>query len=138
MNKISKLSLVFISSILISKCSSNDDCMKTIVVPQFYYVNGQTYSYDRTLEVSCDTPEIESPQEIEPPILDSFSYEVLSFNFISDTGNETSRLQFEIKLYNNNDWAVEGIPILTMKADNLEFSGSYSNNSKSPCYRSRG
>ncbi|WP_345273140.1 hypothetical protein [Flaviramulus aquimarinus] len=122
--------------ILLSACHSNDDsdCMKTITIPQFYFINNQSYSYDITQEVPCDFPEPSEPELIEPPELENFSYEVLNFIFTSDTGNNTSRLQFEIKLNNPNDYSVSGVPILTINSDELEFSGSFSNNASISCF----
>ena len=108
--------------------------MKTIVIPQFYTVNNQSYSYDITQEVSCDTPEPTAPKQIEPPQLENFSYEVLKFEFTPDTGNNTSRLQFEIKINNSNDHAVSGVPVLTVDVDGLQQSASFSNYASIPCY----
>tara|TARA_R110000751_G_scaffold241576_2_gene342034 strand:- start:17 stop:493 length:477 start_codon:yes stop_codon:yes gene_type:complete len=119
----------------IFSCGSNDDdCTKTITIPQVYFVGNQSYSYDTTQEVSCDFPEPEDPVITEPPVLENFTYEVLFFTYTQDTGNNTSRLEFEIKLNNNNNFLVEGVPILTIMSDDLLFSGSYSNNASIPCY----
>jgi hypothetical protein len=67
--------------------------------------------------------------------LENFTYEVLNFTFTPDTGNNTSRLQFEIKLNNNNNYSVTGVPILTLVSNGiLEFSTSYSNDASIPCF----
>ncbi|WP_029035734.1 hypothetical protein [Salinimicrobium terrae] len=137
MKKILKFPVLFLTAVLLFGCSSDDsdeDCMKTITIPQFYYVNGQSYSYDVTQKVSCNTPEPTEPTQIEPPKLEDFSYEVLKFEFTPDTGNNTSRLQFEIKLTNPNDHAVSGVPMLTMDVDGLQTKSSFSNNASVPCY----
>ena len=130
-----KFPFLIIAIILLSACNSNDDsdCIKTITIPQFYLINNQSYSYDITQEVPCDFPEPSEPELIEPPELENFSYEVLNFIFTSNTGNNTSRLQFEIKLNNPNNYSVSGVPILTINSDGLEFSGSFSNNASIPC-----
>lgn len=129
------LNLLFFIFIL-SCSSSNDDCTKTIVIPQLYFVNNQSYSYNITQEVPCDFPEPSDPEVLnQPPELDNFSYEVLSFDFTPDTGSNTSRLQFEIKLNNPNNYAVSGVPILTINVDGLESSGSFSNEALIPCYQ---
>lgn len=126
--------LLLICSLFISSCGSDDqNCMKTITIPQFYLVNNQSYSYDLTQEVACDFPEPETSIEIEPPLLENFSFTVLSFHFTPDTGNNTSRLQFEIELNNPNDFPVEGIPILTLATDGTEVMGSYSADASIPC-----
>ena len=134
MKKLLKYTFLLATAALLYNCSSNDECTKTITIPQYYFVNNQSYSYSTTLEVPCDFPDPETPELIEPPLLENFSYEVLNFIFTPDTGNNTSRLQFEIKLNNLNDYEVEGIPILTVVIDGLEFSVSYSSNASIPCY----
>lgn len=122
--------------ILLNGCvsSNEDDCIKTITIPQFYLVNNQLYRYDVTQEVPCDFPEPSDPELIEPPELESFTYEVLKFEFTPDTGNNTSRLQFEIKLNNPNEFSVKGVPIITINSDGLVSSGSFSNEASIPCY----
>ena len=120
---------------LLAGCDASDDedCIKTITIPQVYIVNNQTYSYDITEEVPCDFPEPTTPEFIEPPELENFTYEVLNFRFTPDTGNNTSRLQFEIKLNNPNDYNARGIPILTTNSDGLEIRRSFSNDASIPC-----
>jgi hypothetical protein len=137
MKELLKFPLMCLTAVILLSCSSTDsdeDCMKTITIPQFYYVNNQSYSYDVTKEVSCDTPEPTAPQEIEPPVLEDFSYEVLKFEFTPDTGNNTSRLQFEIKLNNPHNEPVSGVPVLTVEVDGLQTRGSFSQNASVPCY----
>ena len=115
-------------------CSTDDDCMKTITIPQFYYVNNQAYSYDTTQEVPCDASEPEDAVLIEPVKLENFSYEVLSFVFTPDTGNNTSRLQFEIRLDNPNDHPITGVPVLTVNINGMVSTLSYSRDAAVPCY----
>lgn len=135
MKNLLKFSLLLAISLTIFNCGSkDDDCTKIITIPQFYYANNQTYSYDIEQEVDCDFPEPSDPELIEPPILENFTYDVISFVYTPDTGNNTSRLQFEIQLNNNNIYSVEGVPILTINSDGLQFSGSYSNLASTPCY----
>lgn len=137
MKKLLKFPVLVLTAVILFGCSSSDseeDCMKTITIPQFYYVNNQSYSYDITQEVSCDTPEPTAPKQIEPPQLEDFSYEVLKFEFTPDTGNNTSRLQFEIKLNNPNDHPVSGVPVLTVDVDGLQTTSSFSQNASIPCY----
>ncbi|WP_299894567.1 hypothetical protein [uncultured Aquimarina sp.] len=128
------ISLMF--CVIFFSCSSSDDenCTKIITIPQVYFVNNQSFTIDREQEVSCDTPEPTEPEVLtQPPVLEGFTYEVLKFEFTPNTGNNTLRLQFEIKLNNNSDNSVKGVPYLTIKTDQLEFSNSYSNISQSPC-----
>ncbi|MGJ8593114.1 MAG: hypothetical protein ACSHXF_11225 [Aquaticitalea sp.] len=133
-----KCVLLVLLNILITNCGSNDDdedCTKIIVIPQYYNVGNQFYSYDTQMEVPCDFPEPEEPMLIEPPFLENFSYEILSFVFTPDTGNNTLKLEFEIKLNNDNDFAVEGLPYLTMLTDGLQYStANYVNYASNPCY----
>ncbi|WP_052467027.1 hypothetical protein [Psychroserpens damuponensis] len=130
------MSLIAIIYVLfLFSCGSNDDdCTKIITIPQTYFAGNQYYTYDITQEVSCDFPEPEDAVTIEPPRLENFTYEILFFTYTPDTGNNTSRLEFEIKLNNNNGYAVEGVPILTINSDGLVHTGSYSNNASVPCY----
>jgi hypothetical protein len=132
------LILLLLSSFFIFGCSSDDDCTKTIIVQYEHDIQtptGTTYVPEVTQEVPCSTPDPENQGEIsKTPKLKNFSYEVLSFNFTPDTGNNTSRLQFEIKLINDNNYAVEGAPILTMQVDDLKISGNYSSQAFSSCY----
>lgn len=135
MKTILQITLLSIVSILFTNCGSkDDDCTKIITIPQYYTIGNQIYSYDQELEVDCDFPEPGEPTLIEPPQLENFSYEVLSFTYTPDTGNNTLRLQFEIKLNNPNNYAVEGIPYLTMRTDNLQFStAGYASYATNPC-----
>lgn len=108
--------------------------MKTISIPQFYVVGNQTYSTEIFQDVPCDFPEPTEPELIEAPTLENFTYEILNLTITEDTGNNTWRLQFEIKLNNNTNFDATGIPRLYVISDGLEFSGSYSNNAINPCY----
>ena len=135
MKNIFKHFLALMTLILLFGCSSDDDCMKTITIPQYYINLGQTYSFDTTIEVPCDFPEALDPELIEPPILENFSYEILNFNFTTDTGNNTSRLQFKIKLINPNDYIINGITVITMNSDGLQYSGDFSKDASIPCYQ---
>lgn len=80
---------VLMVSILLSSCGSKDDeCTKMMLMPHLYVANNQIKSHDVMEEVPCDFPE---PEELkEPPQLKNFSYELLYFTFIPDTGNKTS------------------------------------------------
>lgn len=136
MERLLKFPFLLLITILTFGCSSDsdEDCMKTITIPQFYRVNNQSYSYNITQEVSCDTPEPTESKEIPPPELEGLSYEVLNWVFTPDTGNNTWRLQFEIKINNPNNYAVSGIPVLTVNIDGLQTTSSFSNNASIPCY----
>lgn len=121
-----KKSLSSLLVIILFACQAEqeDDCLKTIVIPQFYLVNNQSYSYDTTLEVPCDFEEPTVAKQIDPPFLENFSYEVLSFTFTPDTGNNTSRLVYEIKMTNPNNYAIKGFPYITLSIDGLHSSSS--------------
>lgn len=134
-----KLCFIFLLCIVSISCSSSDDgpneeaCTKTITIPQVYFINGQSFNFDITQEVPCDFPDPVDPVVISPPELPGFTYEILSFIFTPDTGNNTLRIQYEIQLNNPNDFSVSGIPVLTIISDGLEFSGSFSNFATEPC-----
>jgi hypothetical protein len=135
MKSISKFWTFLLLISLLSACGSggDEDCTKTITIPQFYTVGNQTFNIENTQEVPCNFPEPTTPQLIEPPELSGFTFEVLSFTFTPDTGNNTSRLQFEIRLNNPNDFAASGVPVLTINRDGIETTGSFSNNASVPC-----
>lgn len=125
--------LLLMLLIISSSCGSKDnECTKMMAIPHFYVENNQFKSYDVMEEVPCDFPE---PEEIqEGPQLKNFSYEVLYFTFIPDTGNNTSQLKFEIKLNNGNNYAAEGMPALTVRSEGMEGTRSYSNEATIPCH----
>jgi hypothetical protein len=129
-----KTTFLLLCLILSTSCSDDEDCTKTITIPQVYFVNGQSYSYDIEQEVSCDVGEPEVPTTIEMPVLENFDYQVVDFGYIADTGNNNSRLFFEITIINNNDFSVNGFPFLTLESDGLTFgSADYAQDAISPC-----
>lgn len=130
------LSVLALSFFIISSCSENndDDCTKTITIPQIYFVNNQSYNYDIEQDVPCDFEEPTEPEITDPPELENFSYEVLKFLFTPDTGNDTSRLEIEIVLDNNNNYDVTGVPVFTTSSGGLQGTGSgYVNDASQPC-----
>ena len=60
----------------------------------------------------CSNSDDDSSTEKET--LKSITYEVLSFEFTADTGNNSSRLKYNIKYTNPNDVAVKGSTAVTM------------------------
>ena len=126
-------SLILMSIILISGCGSkDDDCTKTVQITHYALKNKKFEPYYVMEEVSCDFV----AEDIGPLPLKNFTYEVLNFIFIPDTGNKTSRLKFEIKLNNPNNYAVEGLAYITIRpaGDNFEYTGTYSDLASVPCY----
>jgi hypothetical protein len=132
MTKYFKLLILLITGVFIFGCSSDKECVKTITMKGITIVTptGTSVGADWTQEVPCDY-EITPIKEVEP--LKNFSYEVLSFNFTPDTGKNTNRLQFEIKLNNLNDFDIKGYPMFTVIADGIESSGPYSKGAISTC-----
>lgn len=134
-----KLIVIVTLSFLICACPSDDmeACTKTIIVQYeqtIYGPYGTTHIPEVTQEVPCDFPEPEDTNPIgEGNSLNNFSYEVINFEFIPDTGNNSSTLQFEIKLNNENNFDVKGDPILTIDSDNIQFSRSYTSEAISTC-----
>lgn len=130
-----KTQFIIICAVLLTACGSkDDDCMKTITIPQYYVVGNQFYSYDTEMEVPCDFPDAGDPQQIAPQVLEGFTFEVLSFVFIPDTGKNTNRLQFEIKLNNPKSMVVTGVPVITLNIDGLESTTTLANKATVPCY----
>lgn len=134
MSKFIKEIFSLTSFLLVFGCSADKDCVKTITIPAYSIQTptGSSYYPASTQEVPCD---YEITPIKEPEALKNFSYEVLNFNFTPDTGKNTNRLQFEIKLNNLNDFVVKGYPVLTVDADGLVSSSSYSNGAISTCYQ---
>lgn len=129
------LFISFNSFILNMSCDSKDeDCTKTAVVRDTYFLNNQQYYLDRTIELPCSFPDPEPLNQIDPPELDGFTYDILFYEFIPDTGNNTSRWRFEIQLNNPNDYKVTGLPILTVRIGELTTSQSYSDKTTVPCF----
>lgn len=77
---------------------------------------------------SCSSSE-DSEQEVE---LEKITHRVLLWEFTPDTGNETSRLRYEIEFHNPNDKVINGFYRITQNADGLVTTLISSN--KSPCY----
>lgn len=127
------LLLIFVSFLTLS---CEDDCTKTITHPghTIYTPGGSVYYPPQDQEIPCNAP-VPTSEELELNItyLQNLSVEVLEFNFTPDTGNNTSRLQFEIKLHNHNDSRAEGTPILTLLIDGEESTGNFSSQASLPC-----
>lgn len=129
------LFLLFIS--LITLGCSDDDCTKTITHPGYtmYTPGGAVHYPEQTQEIPCDAPVPEGGELRENiTYLENFAWQVISFEFTADTGNNTSRLQFEIVLENQTNSKIQGVPVLTMRYDGEESTGSYSSQASSPCY----
>ena len=132
MKKFFKLLFLVISFVFVFGCSSDKDCTKTITTESrsYWTPNGMVYMPGSSIVVPCDyviTPVV----ELEP--IDNFTYEVQNFKFTPDTGKNTSRLQFEIKLNNLNNFVIKGTPVFTVNVDGLESSGPYSKGAISTC-----
>jgi len=134
-NRMKKLVVTLLAVLMLSGCSESDgdDCLKTITIPQVYFINNQSYTYDIEQEVPCDFEEPEEPVVIEAPTLENMTYEVLSFSFVPDTGNNTSLLSFEITLTNNNDFEAIGFPVVNLSADGIQNRVNFSNNDNNQC-----
>ena len=121
-------------SALMSCPSDDDECTKIITIFQTYFVGNQSYTNEIEQEVPCDFPEPQDAEIIEPPLLENFTYQILSFNYLPDTGNNTTLLQFEIQLNNHSDADVSGIPWITVMTPGLEFStADYANDAINAC-----
>ena len=66
------------------------------------------------LFLSCSSDNDAPEKTIEP-----ITYEVLLFEFTADTGNNSSRLHYEIKYTNPNDVAVKGTSSVTANYNGL-------------------
>ena len=70
--------------------------------------------------------------ELNFTTLKDITYEVILFEFTPDTGNNTSRLKYQIKFDNLNDISINGFHKITLNIDGLISSNIAS--SSSPCY----
>jgi hypothetical protein len=64
----------------------------------------------------CANDNVSTP---EKETLKTITYEVLLFEYIPDTGKNTSRLRYEIKFSNPNNVAIKGNYNITYNADGL-------------------
>lgn len=113
-------------------CSSTENCTKTIVIPSRTIITptGSAYIPESQSVVPCDY--VVTPIQEQTP-LQNFSYEVLNFTFTPDTGNNTNRLKFDIKLNNPNNYLIKGFPYFTVNVDGVVSSSGYTNGATSTC-----
>lgn len=123
--KFSSVFIVLITLLLCISCAENYGCVERVTVADNVTKEGNTFTFTPSywVDLPCDDDITERQNTSE--VLKNFTYKVRSFNFISDTGNNSSKLSFEIALENNNNFSVEGLPIFTMREDGVEFNKSY-------------
>ena len=131
MNNIFKI-VCFIVFCTLFSCSSADNCTKTIIIPSRTIITptGSSYIPESQSVVPCDY--VVTPVQEQVP-LQNFSYEVLNFTFTPDTGNNTNRLKFDIKLNNPNNFVIKGFPYFTVNVDGVVSSSGYTNGATSTC-----
>lgn len=124
--------VLIILSIAVFGCSSTEDCTKTIIIPSktIIFPSGSSYIPESSAVVPCDYS-VTPIQEQLP--LQNFSYEVLNFVFTPDTGNNTNRLKFDIKLNNPNNFAINGFAYITVNVDGTVSSSGFLNGATSSC-----
>lgn len=127
MTQFTKSTLITLSFLSIISCSNNDNCTKEITIPALTIQTptGSSYRPPYQLVVPCDY--VITPIE-EQATLKDFSYEVLQFTFTPDTGKNTARLEYKIKINNLSNQTVKGFPILTSDADGVVVTGGYRSN----------
>ena len=131
------VSLSILITIFLSACGSSntaeESCTKTITVQYGFTIQtafGTTIIPEITQEVDCDFPEPTVAQSVEQlPRLQQFSYEILSINVTPDTGNNTSRVEYSVRLNNLSNETVKGIPYRTTRINNQSFTSAGPNNS---------
>lgn len=123
---------IFFSLLLLTfiiSCESEKDCLKTIVTQYEFSIQtqyGNIYYPEVTQEVPCDFPEPETKEiSVNNIKLNDFSYEVLELVVIPDTGNNTSKISYKIKLNNLSNKKVKGYPYLTTNTNNDPLTVSY-------------
>lgn len=132
MPKFIRLLFSLTSCVFIFGCSADKDCTKTITTESqsYWTYGGMVYIPGSSIVVPCDY--VNTPI-VEPKPIDNFTYEVVTFKFTPDTGKNTSRLQFEIKLNNLNNFAIKGYPMFTVNIDGVESSAPYLKGAISTC-----
>ena len=131
MIKILKTLCLILSAFCFS-CSSSEDCTKTITIPSQTIItpSGGSFIPERSEVVPCDY--VQQPIQ-EQVSLQNFTYEVLNFVFTPDTGNNTNRLKFDIKLNNLNNFPINGFAYFTLNTDGTISSSGMLNGSTSSC-----
>ena len=124
--------LFYLIFITLVSCSSAENYTKTITIPSRTIITPTGSSYYPELQsvVPCDY--VITPVQEQIP-LQNFTYEVLNFNFTPDTGNNTNRLKFDIKLNNPNNFVIKGFAYITVNADGVESSSGFTNGAISTC-----
>lgn len=116
-----------------NESNDNEPCTKQIIVQNEFIIqtaSGTTIIPQITQEVDCNFPDPEIAEVItELPRLSSFSYNVLNISIIPDTGNNTSKVSYQIQLNNLSDKAVKGLPYVTTRINNQSITSSQVNNS---------
>lgn len=122
--------LLFFVAIIFS-CSEGNNCAERITVPDNVIKTSTGYTFEPSywVDLPCDY-DVTTLLDVSE-VLTNFSFEVISFNFNADTGNNTSKLEFEVSLKNNNNFAVEGIPVFLMRTDSVESNENYLGNNGS-------
>lgn len=132
MKKSKLLFLIIITAILGCSSDDNDNCIKTITIPSRTIItpSGLTYIPEYQQEVPCDY--VVTPIQEQMP-LENFNYEVINFTFIPDTGNNTNKLKFDIKLNNLNNFKIKGFAYITVNVDGTVSSSGFINGATSTC-----
>lgn len=134
MIRVNNFKILVLVLILICNSSCSDDCTEIIDIPERIVTSQSDTSLipGYSIEVPCDFDTESGIKNLKK--LTNYSVAVLSFEFTPDTGNNTSRLQFDIIINNHNEYIVEGVPILTILTDDSWSSKSFSEDASNPCY----
>jgi hypothetical protein len=113
------------------RCSEGNNCVERITVPDNVIKTSTGYTFEPSywVDLPCNY-DLTALLDVSDN-LQNFSYEVIHFNFNPDTGNNTSKLEFEVILKNNNGFEVEGVPIFLMRIDGVESNENYLGNNGS-------
>ncbi|MFK8060915.1 MAG: hypothetical protein AB8B78_12600 [Polaribacter sp.] len=125
-----KIKLFFFLFLLIITfgCSDGNGCVDRVTIPDNVEktASGFTFTPSSWIDLPCDydLSNLLDVSEVSP----NFSFEIVSFKFTPDTGKNTSKLEFEVKLTNNCNKSIEGLPIFIMRIDGVESSKNYIEN----------
>ena len=109
------------ATLFFGNCSSKEkeekeECRKKIVFEGYTQsIPGYAPIYipSTTMDVPCDyNPK---PMEVNLKEAENFSYKIISFSHTIDTVQHKAHLKFEIQLNNENNYPIQGLPVLTIK-----------------------
>lgn len=123
--------LYFILIFLFSQCAQNYGCVERVTIQDNVSKTESGFEFEPSywIDLPCDY-DVENKIKTSK-VVNNFTYKLVRYNYTPNTGNNSSKLEFEVILENNNNFEIEGLPIFIMSGDGIEFSANYHVNSSS-------